>query len=150
MPVKVTWKSLFGVLVSLGGVATQAYQSNSTSSPHPTSGYNALLVLAGAGIVAAERIADAWDNKTSLTAKIAGVGQVVKSLDTPQNVAAVDSVATAAPAAAVAVGISADELDKIEAEAREAVAKVEALIDKAKAARATLTTPAAPTSHSVA
>lgn len=128
MPIRVTWKSLFGVLVSLGGVATQAYQSNSASSPHPTSGYNALLVVAGAVIVAAERIADAWDNKTSLSAKIAGVVEAV-----PVAVAPVQQ----------AVKQVSPELAQMRAEAEAALAHAQALVDKANAAGAAQTHSAA-------
>jgi hypothetical protein len=128
MPLKFTWKSIVGLAVSLGGVATQAYQSNATSSPHPTSAYNAVLVVAGAVIIGAERIADAWDNKTSLTAKIAGV---------------VDTVKTEAPAVTKVVQEVSPELKQLRAEAQAAVAHAQELVDRANAAGAA-------TSHSVA
>jgi hypothetical protein len=121
MPLKFTWKSIVGVLMSVGGVATQAYQANASSSPHPTSAWNGLLVLAGGGIIAAERIADAWDNKTTLTAKIAGV---------------VDAVKTEAPAVTKTVRSVSPELAQLRADAEAAIAHAEALVAKANAAGA--------------
>jgi hypothetical protein len=121
MPLKFTWKSIVGVLMSLGGVATQAYQQNATAHPHPTSAFNAVAVVAGAVVIGAERIADAWDNKTTLTAKIAGV---------------VDAVKAEVPAVTKTVQSVSPELAQLRADAEAAVQHAQQLVDRANAAGA--------------
>lgn len=117
MPIRATWKSLVGLLAMAGGAISQV---GSIHGLPPS--VASLLALSGALIVGGERVADAIDNKTSLTAKIAGVDQAVQSAVVP----AVQAAVTQAP-----VDIAA-----LEADAKAAVAYAQGLVDKASAARA--------------
>jgi hypothetical protein len=63
MPIKLTWKSILGVLSMVAGALTAAVsQANALHLPASVS---AGLVAVGGIVVAAERIADALDYKTT-------------------------------------------------------------------------------------
>lgn len=63
MPLKFTWKSILGALALLGSVTTQLAHAGLPPQ------YASVLAAAGAGILAAERVADALDHRTDSTPK---------------------------------------------------------------------------------
>lgn len=65
MPIKLTWKSISGVLAILAGAISAAAGAGLPNS------VNLVLISIGGVIVAAERVADALDYQTSTNAAVA-------------------------------------------------------------------------------
>ena len=74
MPIKLTWKSIVGLLAALAGALSA---SSVATFGLPTSVSN-ILILIGGFILAAERIADAIDNSVA-----AGTGATTAPTATP-------------------------------------------------------------------